>query len=118
MRILLGALVVALLGGCSTVADIRQNSSLVSLASKNSSESVAECIRDGWQTTSVIGGSVGGVLQKSVDGYAVIAPNAENPWHVVDIKTKGTGSLISYRFYRTWQSPPAAVPETVRRCAM
>lgn len=117
MRTLIGSIAVALLAGCSTVADIRQNPPAVSLESKKSAESVAECIRDGWQNTSIIGGSVGGQLQKSGDGFAVIAPNAENPWHVADIKSKGTGSVVSYRFYRTWQSPPDAVPETVRRCS-
>jgi hypothetical protein len=117
MRILIGVLAIAVLAGCSTVADIRQNPPIVSLESKKSAESVAECVRDGWQNTRIIGGSVGGQLQKSVEGFAVIAPNAENPWHVADIRSKGTGSIVSYRFYRTWQSPPDDVPETVRRCA-
>lgn len=116
MRIVIGALAVALLAGCSTVEDIRENPPIVDSHSAKSAESVAECIRDGWQGVSLVGGSVGGQLQKSGGRYAVIAPNSETPWHVADVKPEQGGSRVTYRFYRTWQSPPSGVPAVVSRC--
>lgn len=118
MRILIGAVGLALLGGCANVADIRANPPVLSLKSTKSAEQVAECIRDGWQSTSIIGGSVGGVLQKSGNSYSVIAPNSESPWHIADIVSVAVdASKITYRFHRTWQEPSEKVLSVVRSCA-
>lgn len=118
MRILMGALGLALLAGCANVADIRANPPVLSLKSAKSAEQVAECIRDGWQSTSIIGGSVGGVLQKSGNSYSVIAPNPESPWHIADIAPVTVdSSKITYRFHRTWQAPSERVLGVVRSCA-
>ncbi|MDH0646228.1 hypothetical protein N5D48_05110 [Pseudomonas sp. GD03858] len=118
MRILIGAVAVMLLAGCANVADIRSSPPVLSLTSKKSAEQTAECIRDGWQSTSLIGGSVGGVLQKSGGSFSVIAPNAESPWHVADvIPTGGSKSKVVYRFHRNWQEPSDRVLDVVKSCA-
>lgn len=118
MRILICGLGLSLLGGCANVADIRTNPAVLSLNSTKSAEQVAECIRDGWQSTSLVGGSVGGVLQKSGNSYSVIAPNPETPWHIADIVPAAAGaSKITYRFHRTWQAPSAKVVDVVNTCA-
>lgn len=118
MRILIAALGLALLAGCANVAEIRSGPPVLSLASKKSAVQTAECIRDGWQSTSLIGGSVGGVLQASGGSFSVIAPNAESPWHVADvIPTGGSTSKVVYRFHRTWQSPSDRVLDVVKSCA-
>lgn len=117
MRILIGAAVVALLAGCSSVADVRTTPAVLSINSNKPAKAVAECIRDGWQSTSIVGGSVGGILQQSGDKFAVIAPNAEAPWHVVDVLPTGAGSSIKYRFYRTWQSPSDKITKIVSDCS-
>lgn len=118
MRILVGAVGLVLLAGCANVADIRANPPVLSLISQKSAEQTAECIRDGWQSTSLIGGSVGGVLQKSGRGFSVIAPNPESPWHVADVVPSGaTTSKVSYRFHRTWQAPSDKVLVVVKSCA-
>lgn len=116
MRILIGVLVVSLLAGCSSVADIRATPAVLSLSSENPAKVVAECIRDGWQSTSIIGGTVGGVLQQSGDKFSVVAPNGESPWHVVDVFPSGSGSTVRYHFYRTWQSPNDKVTKVVSNC--
>jgi len=117
MRIFVGALAIMLLVGCSSVADIRSTPALLSLHSEKPAKAVAECIRDGWQATSIIGGSVGGTLQQSGEKYSVIAPSGESPWHVVDVTPVKTGSAIQYRFYRTWQSPSDKVTKVVMDCS-
>lgn len=118
MRILIGMVGLALLAGCANVADIRANPPVLSLTSTKSAEQVAECIRDGWQSTSIIGGSVGGVLQKSGNNYSVIAPNSETPWHIADVAPSAVdASKITYRFHRTWQAPSEKVLSIVRSCA-
>lgn len=117
MRILVGALTLALLGGCSNVADIRTNPAVLSLSSGRPAKAVAECIRDGWQSKSIVGGSIGGVLQQSGEAFAVVAPNSESPWHVVDVISTANGSSVEYRFYRAWQSPNSKVTEVVKDCS-
>lgn len=117
MRILIGALAMVLLAGCSSVADIRTKPAVLSLSSVKPAKVVAECIRDGWQSTSIIGGSVGGILQQSGESYSVIAPSSESPWHVVDVSPIKTGSSIQYRFYRNWQSPSDKITKVVSDCS-
>lgn len=118
MRIQFAMLAGALLvGGCASVSDVRQNPPLVDLYSDRPAQEVAECIRDGWQDTKLVGGTVGGILQSTAGNFSVIAPNAEIIWHVVDVKPSGTGSKVRYSFYRTWQSPPSSVPRIVNECA-
>lgn len=117
MRILIAALGVALLTGCSSVADIRKTPALMTISSAKPARVVAECIRDGWQSTSIVGGSVGGVLQQSGDKFSVVAPNGESPWHVADVIPTGPGSAVQYRFYRTWQSPSEKVTKVVSDCS-
>lgn len=118
MRVFICALGLSLLGGCANVADIRANPAVLSLNSTKSAEQVAECIRDGWQSTSIVGGSVGGVLQKSGNSYSVIAPNPETPWHIADIDPATVdASKITYRFHRTWQAPSGKVVDVVKACA-
>jgi hypothetical protein len=117
MRILIGALAVAMLAGCATTNDIRNNPPIVKVSSSKSAKHVAECIRDGWQGTSLIGGSVGGVLQTSGEKYSVIAPNPESPWHVADVTPMPSGSMVAYHFFRTWQDPSSSVTDVVRNCS-
>ena len=117
MRILIGAMAVALLVGCSSVADVRRAPAVLSLSSAKPAKVIAECIRNGWQSTSIVGGSIGGILQQSGDRISVVAPNGESPWHVVDVNPVASGSSVQYRFYRTWQSPSDKVTQVVSNCS-
>ena len=117
MRILIAALGVALMAGCSSVADIRNTPAVLIVSSTKPAKVVAECIRDGWQSTSIVGGSVGGVLQQSGEKFSVVAPTGDSPWHVADVLPTGSGSAVQYRFYRTWQSPSDRVTKVVSDCS-
>ncbi|MBK4988484.1 hypothetical protein [Pseudomonas sp. S36] len=118
MRILIGAIVVAALAGCASVGDTRSNPPLLELKSSRQPQQVAECIRDAWQNTTVLGVSVGGILQASGARYSVLAPDAQAPLHLVDVTAAPGGSTIRYHFYRTWQSPLERVKDAVRSCSM
>lgn len=116
MRLLITAAGIVCLTACSSVAEVRDTPPLIVIKSSAPAEQVAECIRDGWQSTKVVGGSIGGVLQKSGPRYSVVA-SPEIPWHVVDVDSSQSGSIVTYHFYRTWQSPPAQVQQVIRSCA-
>jgi hypothetical protein len=89
---------------------------LLSLQSSKAAPDVAECIRDSWQSTTVLGASIGGILQSSGARYSVLAPDAQAPLHVVDVTPMENGSVVQYRFYRTWQSPLQRVTDAVKAC--
>ena len=113
----LALLSAALLGGCSSVAETRENPPILQLSSAHKAKDVAECIRDGWQGTTVLGAGIGGILQTSGDRYTILAPDAQSPLHLVDVIPNKGGSSIRYHFYRTWQSPLERVTDVVRSCA-
>lgn len=117
MRILIGALGLVFVAGCASVGDTRSNPPLLNLKTSKQPAEVAECIRDSWQATTVLGVSVGGVLQSSGPRYSILAPDAQSPLHVVDVTPTEGGSLVRYHFYRTWQSPLQRVTDAVRSCA-
>lgn len=117
MRILIAAVVGVMLAGCSSVADTRSNPPLLSLKSSKPAGVVAECIRDGWQGTTVLGAGIGGIMQSSGNRFTVMAPDAQSPLHLVDVAPSKNGSTIRYHFYRTWQSPLERVTDVVRSCA-
>ena len=107
----------AWLSGCSSVSETRANPPVLQLSSSHKASDVAECIRDGWQGTTVLGAGIGGILQSSGDRYTILAPDAQSPLHLVDVFPNKSGSSIRYHFYRTWQSPLERVTDVVRSCA-
>ena len=117
MRIFIVAMAVAMLAGCTSVADTRSTPPLISLKSSKPAGKVAECIRDGWQGTTVLGAGIGGVMQTSGDRFTVMAPDSQSPLHLVDVTPVKGGSAVRYHFYRTWQSPLERVTDVVRSCA-
>ena len=117
MRLCIGAMGLALLAGCAGVGETRTNPPLLELDSSMQPRQAAECVRDAWQNTTVLGASVGGILQSSGDRFSILAPDAQAPLHLVDITPTESGSRITYHFYRTWQSPLDRVLEAVRSCA-
>ncbi|WP_342615938.1 hypothetical protein Q7W52_10115 [Pseudomonas kurunegalensis] len=117
MRMIYPVMVLAVLAGCASVSDTRSNPPLITLTSTKSAQVVAECIRDRWQSTTVLGASIGGILQSSGKRYSVLAPDAQAPLHLVDVEPSKSGSTVRYHFYRTWQSPLDRVVDAVKACA-
>lgn len=114
---LVGALSMSLiLPGCSTIEEVREKPALLEFRTSASAKDVAECIRDGWQAISVLGGPLGGDMQSSGARYTVVAPNVEQPWHVVDVMPTAKGTQVSYHFKNTWQSPLERIVQVVRSC--
>lgn len=69
MKLFVGSLALVSMAGCASVGDSRSNPPLLSLQSSKPAKVVAECIRDGWQGTTVLGAGIGGILQTSGDRY-------------------------------------------------
>jgi hypothetical protein len=117
MRILIGVMGLVVLAGCANVGDTRSNPPLLELYTTKQPKQAAECVRDAWQNTTVLGASVGGVLQSSGDRFSILAPDVQAPLHLVDVTPAQEGSRISYHFYRTWQTPLQRVLDAVKSCA-
>ncbi|OPA87726.1 hypothetical protein BFW86_18690 [Pseudomonas fluorescens] len=96
MRILIVALVAAILAGCMapTMNDARQSGPYKVLASKKMDAALAKCVQYEWQNQSIFGGTTGATLQPGRDtGYTVFTEGAE---YFVDIQPKGSGAEAKY----------------------
>lgn len=96
MRILIGALAVALLAGCvaPTMNEARQEGPFKVLDSKKSDADLAKCVQYEWQNQSIFGGTPGATLQPGREaGYTVFTEGSQ---YFVDIQPKASGSVAKY----------------------
>ncbi len=96
MRILIGALALALLAGCMapTMNEARQDDPYKVLSSKKSDAALAKCVHYEWQNQPVFGGTPGASLQPGRDaGYTVFTEGSQ---YFVDIQPKAGGSEAKY----------------------
>lgn len=96
MRILIGALAVALLAGCMapTMNEARQDGPYKVLDSKKTDAALAKCVQYEWQNQPIFGGSPGATLQPGRDaGYTVFTEGSQ---YFVDIQPRASGSEAKY----------------------
>ena len=96
MRMLMGALSMAMLAGCASPAmgEARNKSPVRVLASDKAMPLVAECIQFSWQDEAVFGVDASGYLNTAKDGgMTVYTRGAES---FADLTPQGTGTSVSY----------------------
>jgi hypothetical protein len=96
MRILIGALAVALLAGCvaKPMSEVRQEGPLKILYSKKSDRALAQCVQYEWQNQSLFGVTPEATMQPGREsGFTVFTAASE---YFVDITPGGSGSVAKY----------------------
>ncbi len=96
MRMLIGAVSVALLAGCVSPAmnDARNQAPTRALSSDKETPKVAECIKFTWQDEGVFGVDASGYIKNDKSGrMTVYTRDAES---FVDLVPQGTGTALSY----------------------
>jgi hypothetical protein len=96
MRILIGALAVALLAGCMArpMEEVRQDGPNKILFSKKTDKALAQCVQYEWQNQSLFGVTPEATTQPGRDaGYTVFTAASE---YFVDIRPGASGSEAKY----------------------
>lgn len=96
MRILIGALAVALLAGCMArpMNEVRQDGPSKILYSKKTDKALAQCVQYEWQNQSLFGVTPEATMQAGRDaGFTVFTAASE---YFVDIKNGASGSEAKY----------------------
>ena len=96
MRILIGALAMALLAGCMapTMKEARQEGPAKILYSKKTDKALAQCVQYEWQNQALFGVTPEATLQPGRDnGYTVFTAGSE---YFADIQQGASGSIAKY----------------------
>lgn len=96
MRILIGALSVAMLAGCVSPAmnDARSKAPTRVLASAKPTPLVAECIKFSWQDESVFGVDASAYINSDKAGQQTVYTRGAEAF--ADLLPQGTGTAVSY----------------------
>lgn len=100
MRILIGAVAVALLAGCSTPSDLLSGSPELSASTKKDPKTYALCVYPSWQDY-----RTSSVLSETATGYRIVAGSELNGQtdDVLDIKKTASGSSVKLFQRMAWQ---------------
>jgi len=100
MRILIGALAVVLLAGCTTPSDLLKGTPELSANSKKDPKTYALCVYPSWQDY-----RSSAVMSETSAGYRLVAGNDMNGQtdDVLDIKRTKEGSAVKLYQRMAWQ---------------
>ena len=113
MRILIGAVGLALLAGCVTTADLESNEPSISAVSKKDPKKYALCVFPKWQAARTESSMV-----ETENGYRLWVANSSMADELLDITESPTGSSVTLRQRMPWSAMPGrtAVEKAVRSC--
>ncbi|WPN76692.1 hypothetical protein [Pseudomonas germanica] len=113
MRILIGALAVAVLAGCSSPGDVKKNDPSISASSNKSAKKYALCVFPKWQeqrSTST--------MSETESGYRLVVATDMTTDEVLEISSNGAGSKVSLYQRMPWSKMwgRGALEAAVREC--
>lgn len=112
MRILIGALAVALLAGCSSPADLMSSPPEVTVTTTKSPKSFALCVFPQWQEQSSTA-----VMSETDNGYRLVNGFGQQTDDVLDI-TKGYAGTVANLYQRVaWsQIGRSSIRDSIQKC--
>ena len=84
-----------LISGCASVADLQTSTPYATLSSVLPAQTVAQCIRDKWQSQRFGIEGNGAVLQQSGPNFTVVSPPTGFPSEVAKVSSNGQSTSIS-----------------------
>lgn len=99
MRILIGALAVALLAGCTTPSDLLAGKPELRVWSTKAPKEIAVCVFPAWQDY-----RASSVISETVNGYRIVAGSGHNGQtdDLLDIEKAKTGSAVALYQRAAW----------------
>lgn len=113
MRVLIGALAVALLAGCATptMPAMRDRGPVKTFSSVKSPDALAKCVLFAWQDSKLSGGGMVMAMQPGRNGGSTVY--AGDREYFADITPTGTGSSVKYyAISNNWVSRDLQEPMT------
>ncbi|KPG98330.1 hypothetical protein AEQ67_13330 [Pseudomonas sp. RIT-PI-q] len=100
MRILIGAVAVMLLAGCTTPSDLLKGAPELSGTSKKDPKTYALCVYPSWQDY-----RSSSIMSETSSGYRIVAGNDFNGQtdDVLDVKKSASGSSVKLYQRMAWQ---------------
>ena len=89
-------LISSLMVACTTPAGIRENPPKNKYQSKKTSQAVAICIADKWESGGLFGSTVPITMRPTSNGYTVSLAGAGNTMLLVDVESLASGSQSLY----------------------
>jgi len=113
MRVLIGALAVALLAGCVSPSDLKTNKPTTSASTKKSPKEYALCIFPKWQDA-----RSEAVMSETSDGYRIVIGAMQLTDELVEVSKSGTGSRVNFYQRVAWMPGfgRTAIEEAVKDC--
>ncbi|MFJ4056854.1 hypothetical protein ACIPZC_25925 [Pseudomonas sp. NPDC089743] len=113
MRILIGAMGMALLAGCISPADLEKNDPTISAKTSKDPKSYALCVFPKWQAARTDSSMV-----ETADGYRLWVANTNMTDELLDIRKEQAGSSVTLKQRMPW-SPGLGrgdIEKAVRAC--
>lgn len=100
MKLIVGAVAVMLLAGCTTPSDLLKGSPELAGTSKKDPKAYALCVYPSWQDY-----RSSSVMSETTNGYRIVAGSEINGQtdDVLDIKKASTGSVVKLYQRAAWQ---------------
>ncbi|WP_122603924.1 hypothetical protein [Pseudomonas viridiflava] len=114
MRILIGALALALLAGCSTPSDLMAEKPQLTATSTKAPKAIALCVYPAWQDY-----RSSSVMSETVSGYRIVAGSEMNRQtdDVLNIEKAGSGSIAKLYQRVAWsQIGRGVLRDSLNRC--
>lgn len=113
MKLIVGALAVALLAGCSSPGDVKKNDPTISASTNKSAKKYALCVFPKWQeqrSTST--------MSETENGYRLVVDTDMMTDEVLEVSSTGAGSKVALYQRLPWSKMwgRAALESAVREC--
>ncbi|SDI39454.1 hypothetical protein SAMN05216605_1133 [Pseudomonas abietaniphila] len=114
MRILIGALAVALLTGCTTPSDLKSGSPVFTSSTQKSPKQYALCVFPKWQDL-----NAGATMSETETGYRLVManPGVGQTDEILEVTRTQTGSSVRHFQRIAWQQlGRSGVSDAVKSC--
>ncbi|CAI8941802.1 hypothetical protein [Pseudomonas donghuensis] len=113
MRILIGAVAVALLAGCVSTADLEQNKPSITASTAKDPKRYALCVFPKWQAS-----RTDASMAETEDGYRLWVAGNNMADELLDIRKTASGSSVTLRQRMAWSAMPgrSGIEAAVRSC--
>ncbi|WP_252959407.1 hypothetical protein [Pseudomonas simiae] len=113
MKLIMGAVVLALLAGCVSPSDLRSNNPTTTAKTKKSPRDYAVCVFPKWQDA-----RSEAVMSETESGYRLVVGAMQITDELLEVKKTSTGSSVAFYQRVAWMPGVgrAAIEDAVKSC--